>query len=545
MFLKAGALSLVLLLASRLLGLLRESVQAAALGTSAVADVAVLLLTLPDWLSGVLVGGALAYGLLPQWASQTPVQLAASQRRAAVTVLGLGLLLGLLLLLGTLGRAPVLRLLAPGLPEALHTSARLGLLWSALALPAALLALLWVTRLQHEQDFVGLYAANLVVNAVLVVALFFIASYADATRTNTGFDLIFVLGPALLLAMGLRLGWLRWRLHPLRLTPTPHHGQRPPVLASTSAAAPADSLPGRLSAGRGQADAAAAAGHPLDRPAAAGPGGLPPRRWQVWLWAALAAGLPLLLPFVARSLASQTGPGALATFNYAWKLVELPLVLAVQLVASLAFPMITRAWADPAAATQAIRAAFALAWTLACAATLGLQLAAPAAAQLLFGWGRMTPAALQPIAAWAAAGSWGLLPQALLAVALTVLATQGRMVWAVFGQTLALALLGLAALGQVQDGAALMGWLNAALGLAALVGLGALGHPVWRWLPWHTLLGSGLALLGLTFLLRPLFAGQNLAIALAGAALAAIFLIAIGWASGPDLQRALRRKRAV
>ena len=42
MFLKAGALSLALLLASRLLGLLRESAQAAAFGTTGLADVAVL-----------------------------------------------------------------------------------------------------------------------------------------------------------------------------------------------------------------------------------------------------------------------------------------------------------------------------------------------------------------------------------------------------------------------------------------------------------------------------------------------------------------------
>ena len=48
MLLKAGALSLALLLASRLLGLLRESALAATFGASGLADVAVLMLTLPD-----------------------------------------------------------------------------------------------------------------------------------------------------------------------------------------------------------------------------------------------------------------------------------------------------------------------------------------------------------------------------------------------------------------------------------------------------------------------------------------------------------------
>ena len=78
MFLKAGALSLALLLASRLLGLVRESAQAAAFGTSGVADVVVLMLTLPDWLVGVMASGGLAYALLPAWAVQTRQQQAAT-----------------------------------------------------------------------------------------------------------------------------------------------------------------------------------------------------------------------------------------------------------------------------------------------------------------------------------------------------------------------------------------------------------------------------------------------------------------------------------
>ena len=60
MFLRAGLVSLALLLASRVLGLLRESVQAAALGVSGLADVAVLMLTLPDLLTGILAAGALS-----------------------------------------------------------------------------------------------------------------------------------------------------------------------------------------------------------------------------------------------------------------------------------------------------------------------------------------------------------------------------------------------------------------------------------------------------------------------------------------------------
>jgi peptidoglycan biosynthesis protein MviN/MurJ (putative lipid II flippase) len=150
---------------------------------------------------------------------------------------------------------------------------------------------------------------------------------------------------------------------------------------------------------------------------------------SVWAWAAACAGLPLALPFLARSLASGAGEGALSTFNYAWKLVELPLMLAIQLVATLAFPALTRAMAaGDAAATQGlVRQAFALAWTLACAAALVLQVGAPAIASLLFGWGRMDAAALATVAQWGSLGAWGLLPQGLTAVAVTVLAAQGRL----------------------------------------------------------------------------------------------------------------------
>ncbi len=59
MFLRAGLLSLVLLLASRILGLARESAQAAAFGATGLGDLAVLMFSLPDWITSVVAGGVL------------------------------------------------------------------------------------------------------------------------------------------------------------------------------------------------------------------------------------------------------------------------------------------------------------------------------------------------------------------------------------------------------------------------------------------------------------------------------------------------------
>jgi putative peptidoglycan lipid II flippase len=82
----------------------------------------------------------------------------------ALALLALGGMLGLAI---WIGRGPLVVLLAAGLAPDLRGLAGQSLGWSALALPAALLAALWATRLQHERDFVGMYGANLVVNGVL------------------------------------------------------------------------------------------------------------------------------------------------------------------------------------------------------------------------------------------------------------------------------------------------------------------------------------------------------------------------------------------
>lgn len=509
MFLKAGLLSLLLLLASRVLGVLRETALAAAFGSSGMADVAIVMLTLPDWLAGVLVSGALAYVLLPQWAKESAAQQNATQNQIARR-----LLWGSLVLAGLMcvAQGPVAALLVPGASAALQGAAIHAVVWSALALPAAMLAGLWATRLQHERDFVGLYSANLVVNGVLIAALLFLGFRGAGPGAGQ------TLGVFLLMAVVLRLLWQGWRMRHLRQSALP--------VTSPSVAPP--SLPG----------------------------------WRIWMWAALGAGLPLTLPFVARTFASGAGEGALATFNYAWKLVELPLVLAIQLVASLAFPAIARAHAasasdmGPASAdamATAVRNALVLAWTLACAAAAALLVGAPVIASLLFGWGRMEGPALEQIAAWGRVGAWGLLPQALLAVALTVLASVGRMRFAVLAYVLALALLLAVGAAGWTAGESLMWGLNAGFAVAALIAGGALGATALRhWLPMRALLAPSLALAVIAWLahwwggtgaaaavlVRDL--GLKQALPLVGIAFSAIFVVAAAWFSGPGLRQALR-----
>ena len=500
MMLKAGVLSLALLVVSRLLGLVRESAQAAAFGTSGLADVAVLMLALPDWLAGVAASGALAYVLVPAWAGHPAGAVADLQRRVARVLMGLGVVTALAWVV-LAWHGPLVRTLAAGLPEALGPVAAQAQVWSAIAFPLALLAALWGTRLQHERDFLGLYAANLVVNGGLIVAIVLAGwSLAEAGAVS-------VLGVGLLAAMALRLAWQAWRLP--RGVPV-FAASATSEVASGAIAVPASGL---------------------------------------WAWAVLSAGLPLTLPFVARSLASASGEGALATFNYAWKLVELPLVLAIQLVATLAFPAVARAvkqGLDEPRAREPVRVAFALAFALACACAAGLLVGADALASLLFGWGRMPGPALAQVADWGRVAAVGLPPQALAAVTLTVLASQGRMRPA--AGLYALALVGLLGLAWIapRDGAGWMAALNVVFGVVALGLLLALGPGAARCLPVRAMAWPLAALIAVAALLRATGgAGVPGDLAplsgLALAALAALVVLGAAWQGAGAMRQALRR----
>ena len=484
MYLRAGVFSLGLLLLSRVLGLLRESAQAAAFGSTGMGDAVIVMFTLPDLLVGMLVSGALSYVLLPVWAQQSPSTQAAGQKKIAYALMIGGLVLGALV---WLFRDAAVQALAPGLSGEIKVSSAVSLGWSAAVLPLAMLAALWVTRLQHERDFVGMYAGNLIVNLALVGGLLVVANGAAPHISALS-----LLGGCLVMAMLGRLVWLAWRL------PVNSH---PVVQAQFT--------------------------------------DLPPA--SVWLWAALSSGLLLVFPLVARSLASSAGEGALASFNYAWKLIELPLVLAVQLVAGLAFPAITRTESGSRVRQQAIGLAFLIAWALACAAIAVVATFSLPIASLLFGWGRMSAASLEVIAQWSAIGIWSLLPQALMAVLLTVMATHGRMQAAVW--VIVAGLLVLLAVGWLGDlsGAGVMWLLNAVFACMAAVLMVLERRSIKGAFPYFACLTPLLVSVGLVSL-KPLFVNLNMTLTLILCGVFGLLVTGSAVAASPVLRGLLREK---
>ena len=484
MYLRAGVFSLGLLLLSRVFGLLRESVQAAAFGSTGMGDAVIVMFTLPDLIVGILISGALSYVLLPLWAQQSPNKQAASQRKVACALVCGALMLGLLI---WLFRYSLVQVLAPGLVGDTKIASANALGWSAVTLPLAMLAALWVTRLQHERDFVGMYAGSLVVNLALVAGLLMVA---NGTASTT--DALSMLGICLIFAMLGRLAWLAWRL---------------PAGLKFAAFEPAFDLPGA----------------------------------SVWLWAALSSGLLLVFPLVARTLASTAGEGSLASFNYAWKLIELPLVLAVQLVASLAFPAITRTQAGSPERQQAVDLAFLIAWTLACAAVAVVATFSLPIASLLFGWGRMSGGDLEVIAQLSAVGIWSLLPQALMAVSLTVMAANGRMQAAVWVMATGLTLLLSAGWSGSLSGKNLMWLLNAVFVSMAVVLMVLERHSIKQTVSYRAFLVPLLVCMGLVSL-KPLLLTLSMLLTLIFCALYSLLVMGSAAFASPVLRSVFSTK---
>jgi hypothetical protein len=141
-------------------------------------------------------------------------------------------------------------------------------------------------------------------------------------------------------------------------------------------------------------------------------------------------------------------------------------------------------------------------------------------------------------------GAWSLLPQALLAVLLTLMASTGRLRHAVGAYGLALAVLATGAwLGTrwgLSGGGFVMGLVNAALALAALALCLSEREHVCNALAWRDLLPAALAAvcvatMGASWQIDSRWSGLLLAVLAAGA------VIGVAWLASPGLRRALRR----
>lgn len=337
--LNAGILLSLALLAGRLAGLLRELLLASMFGVSAEADIAVLLLSVPDLFVNLLVSGGLTAALVPHLSSLDKQGAMVLWRQATVAAA---------LLFGVIGASLVawpqglFQLLAPGVTLPFGPgSAMLVAIAAAVTLTGAAGVAGAYLNANGRYGVTG--SGTLIFNLVVLAALWMGSGSSD---------------PLAWLAGGVAAGALvRWFAQLL-------------------------TVPARAWVARTSAPVA-------DRALA-----------RAFVTAAMAAAMMLLAPLLVRALASLIGTGAIASFNYAQKLVELPVGILITSVSTISLTRLSGLYAQNDArglATSALKdTQYALLMGVS-VALLGCWFA-DAVVHVLFGRGEMDSAALARVA---------------------------------------------------------------------------------------------------------------------------------------------------
>ena len=328
------SLSLLLLAASRLLGVVRDAVVASQFGLSGHADAALVVLSYPDFTVSLLWGAAVPAVMVPRMAGR-PLNAIANEAarwsRFALTIFACAGVMSWLF------SAVIVHWLAPGL-GALDTRLAAGALGlsALIALPAGAVAMVGAAALQAQRRLQWQYAGHVVFNLVLITGLLLSAKLGR-------FDWI---AAGIAAAAIARLALMRWAA-----------GVGAPAPVATARWPDADAL---------RASALALA----------------------------ASGLTVFYTLAARAFASDAGPGRLGVFHYAQRVGELPLHTVFAVAAALALARLSAAEASGDAAGARERGRQWMQSMLLVAALLGAcgMLIAPLGVRLLFGWGRMNPA---------------------------------------------------------------------------------------------------------------------------------------------------------
>lgn len=438
----------VALVIGRLLGFARDGLLAAHLGIGPEADVAILLISLPDFVVNVLGAGGLSAVLTVAFArGRADPSPLLGQSMLVVFGVGVGIA-GVIVLFAT----GVQLLLAPGLSAAGDAMFRDWLPVVVAAIPFAAAAVCFQSYLRSRNRFFVPALGAAAINASIVAAL--VLSGGSATL--------------LYLAWGVAAGGVvRWL-----------------IMGAAS---------GRVAVG-------------AFRP---GPWTLD-RALLVSMVGGLATEAAIFaMPMIGRSIASLLGEGQVAVFGYGIRLGQLPMAVSVMILTTALFPRLASTFDEGQTGGGSVfreHVEEGLIWSLllATAAAMATIGAADAIVWVVYDWNAISDRDLASIASVLQAFALGLPAMAgamSLRYALYALGSRGSLVGALFGLGLFLAL-GLLAVFQIGT-AASVGW---ALSLANwcmfaffALRLVRLGVPVWRVFLSARLIGA-MSVLALVFL---------------------------------------------
>lgn len=365
---RSGIVVACLLMAGRLTGFVREWFIARA-GASEATDMAVVLLTFPDLMVGLLLGGGLSAALVPAFKQMKPGEDTALLLACMRLVGGFFLLVAIVV---AIFAPTILGVLAPGLPAHVHAENTTLFRLITVALPLAALSGVVVASLNASGSFAIGASGTLVFNLTVIACLLSINSYGLPTAITIGA----LLGALLRLAIqsrGLRLHW-------------PAHG-----------------INGRKS---------------IDR-------ALIRRFFASFGFMTVLVALPPL----ARAIASLDDAGALSLFNYAHKLVELPMGVVIGAITTVLLPRLA---ADFSLRGQATTAQANLAAGIRAVLSISIGIAIPAAVfadtlvQLAFFKAAFSAEQVRTLSTLAAVGFVSLPFQGLLSIYGSAFAASGH-----------------------------------------------------------------------------------------------------------------------
>lgn len=363
----AGAWVSAGVLLGRIAGFAREASIAGTFGVSLSADVAILILTLPDVLANILMGGALSAVLIPEFTRLPSNQARRLFYQSSMLVV---FTFGAIALVLAWQARPLIRLLAPGLGQEgveLAAGPTSIVVW---VVPMTVLAGVTTAYLQAAGRFAVPALGTFIFNSVLVVGMVALLPSRDG---------LLELGVFAVLAAA-----LRWCSQLLNL---PRYEQC-----------------GALSRFW-----------------------LINRSLLVRYLEALASGsLLVLLPVLARAFASYGDVGGIAQMNYANKLVELPLGIGLTVFSVVLFPHLARAFADGdhESAQHMLRRGLTFVFNIALAMTVPLVWFGSEFSQLVFGWGTITESKLHSLGMLASIGFLSLPAQAVSSLLLAAFNAQ-------------------------------------------------------------------------------------------------------------------------
>lgn len=281
------------ILMGRLAGFFRESLIAYRFGVTESADISVLILTIPDLLISLLVGGALSVILIPEFKQL-------DQKRSWGLFIQSSCLVAcasiFVTLIASVYASHIIHFIAPGVDfsviQETQTIFRI-VLW---VIPLTALAGVSTAYLQARDEFFITAFSTLIFNSVIIISL---VAFTKNSNLLLWFGVFIILG-----------GLFRWLSQLIYLF--------------------------KYYAGFRLFKA-----HWFNR-----------ALLMRYLQALLAGGFTLFLPYIAKAYSSYAGIGGIAIFNYATKLVELPLGVCITIFSIVIYPKLAEAFAEKEGITR-------------------------------------------------------------------------------------------------------------------------------------------------------------------------------------------------